>query len=170
MIKTEKDTENKLTEKVTLPAVGTVHVKAPTFDGRCHWATYLRQLEAAACANNRTEKDKAVSLVLALKGPTAELLQKVPPDSQNTYAELIKALELRYGDKHLRDVYCSQLRARRQHSGESLQEFEASIEKLIRLAYPEEPEIFERVLRRRRCLLYTSSTSVNPAEIFIQDF
>ena len=26
------------------------------------------------------------SLVLALKGPAAELLQKVPPDSQNTYA------------------------------------------------------------------------------------
>ena len=107
MIKTEKYTQNKLTEKVTLPAVGTVHVKAPTFDGSSHWATYLRQFKAAACANNWTEKDKAVSLVLALKGLAAELLQKVPPDSQNTYAELLKALELRYGDKHLRDVYCT---------------------------------------------------------------
>ena len=69
-----------------------------------HWATCLRQFEAAACANNWTEKDKAVSLVLALKGPAAELLHKVPPESQNIYAELIKALELRYGDKHLRDA------------------------------------------------------------------
>ena len=50
------------------------------------------------------DRDKAVSLVLALKGPAAELLQKVPPDSQNIYAEMINALELRYGDKHLRDV------------------------------------------------------------------
>ena len=58
------------------------------------------------------------------------------------YAELIKALELRYGDKHLRDVYCTQLRTRRQRSGESLQEFEASIDRLIRLAYPEAPEDF----------------------------
>ena len=33
-----------------------------------HWATYLRQFEAAACANNWTENDKAVSLVLTLKG------------------------------------------------------------------------------------------------------
>ena len=32
VIKTEKYTENKLTEKVTLPAVGTVHVKGPTFE------------------------------------------------------------------------------------------------------------------------------------------
>ena len=57
MIKTEKDTENKLIEKVTLPAVGTVHIKAPTFDGISHWATYLRQFEAAACVMNWTEKD-----------------------------------------------------------------------------------------------------------------
>ena len=93
-------TENKLIEKVTLPAVGTVHVKAPTFDGSSHWATYLRQFEAAACANNWTEKNKVVSIVLALKGPAEELLQKVPPDSQTIYAELIKALELHYGDIH----------------------------------------------------------------------
>ena len=105
---------DKTIEKVTLPAVGAVHLKAPTFDRSAHWATYLRQFEAAACANYWTEKDKAVSLVLALKGPAAELLQKVPPDSQNTYAKLIKALELRYDDKHLRDVYYAQLRTRRQ--------------------------------------------------------
>ena len=49
MIKTEKDAENKL-------IVGTVHVKAPTFDGSSHWATYLCQYEPAACANNWTEK------------------------------------------------------------------------------------------------------------------
>ena len=56
-----KRQENKLTEKVPLPAVGTVHVKAPTFDGSSHWAMYLRQFEAAGCANNWTEKDKAHS-------------------------------------------------------------------------------------------------------------
>ena len=61
----------------------------------------------------------------------------MPPDSQNIYAELIKVLELPYGDKHLQDVYCTQLKARRQHSGERLQEFEASIDRLIRLAYLE---------------------------------
>ena len=83
-----------------------------------------------------------ISLAVSLKGPAAELLQKVPPDSQNIYAELIKALELRYGDKHLREVYYAQLRTRRQRSGESLQEFEASIDILIRLAYPEAPEDF----------------------------
>ena len=60
------------------------------------------------------EKDKAVSLILALKGPAVELLEKEPPGSQDTYAELIKGLELRYGDECMRDVYCTQLRARKQ--------------------------------------------------------
>ena len=65
----------------------------------------------------------------------------MPPVSQNIYDELIKALELQYGDKHLYNVY-AQLSTRRQRNGESLQEFEVSIDRLIRLAYP--------------CLLYTS--------------
>ena len=64
-------------------------------------------IELEMCIRDR---DKAVSLVLALKGPAAELPQKVPPDSQNTYAEFIKALELRYGDRYMRDVYYAQLR------------------------------------------------------------
>ena len=107
MVKTEKDTEDKTIQKVTLPAAEAVHVKASTFDRSTHWVTYLRQFEAPACANNWTQKDKAVSLVFVLKGPAAELLQKVPPDSQNTYPELTKSLELRHGDEHLRDVYCT---------------------------------------------------------------
>ena len=118
------------------------------------------RFEAAACANNWTKKDEAVSLVLALKGPVAELLQKVPPDSQNIYAELIKALELQYGDKHLRDVYCTQLRARKQHAAESLQEFEASINRLIRLAYPEAPEDF-----RTSFAMQTFTTGVRDNEL-----
>ena len=54
----------------------------------------------------------------------------------------LNIVELQYGDKHLRDVYFTQLRARRHHAGESLQEFEPSIDRLIRLAYPEAPEDF----------------------------
>lgn len=39
IIKTGKDTENKITEKVTLCVV--VHIKIPTFDKSAHWVTYL---------------------------------------------------------------------------------------------------------------------------------
>ena len=83
------------TEKVTLPVVVAVHVKVPIFNGSSHWMSELKlmQFEAAASINNWMKKDKAVSLI-ALKGSAAELLQNVPPYNQNTYDELIKALEL----------------------------------------------------------------------------
>ena len=45
MVKAEKDTENKSIEEVTLPAVGTVHVEAPTFDGSSHWAVSYTHLD-----------------------------------------------------------------------------------------------------------------------------
>ena len=61
MHKDRKDMENKTTEKITLPAAGAVHVKAPTFDGSTHWAMYIRQFEAATCANNWTDKEKCYS-------------------------------------------------------------------------------------------------------------
>ena len=66
----------------------------------------------------------------------------MPSDNQNVYAELTKALELWYGDKHLCEVYHEQLKARQQRSRETLQEFEASIDRFIRLAYPEAPDDF----------------------------
>ena len=86
-IKTEKYIENKLSKKVALPVIWPVHIKAPTLYESTHWATYLRQFEAAICANHWIEKEKAVSLVLSLKEPATELQQRVPPDSQNSYAK-----------------------------------------------------------------------------------
>ena len=102
------------------------------------------RFEAAARLNNWTEEEKGLSLILALKGPAAELIQKVPPENQNIYAKLTKALELRYGDKHLCEVYRELLKARRQRSGETLREFEANVDRLTRLAYPEESEDFRK--------------------------
>ncbi|KAG5887047.1 hypothetical protein JTB14_020396 [Gonioctena quinquepunctata] len=54
--------------------------------------------------------------------------------------------ELRYGHAHLEHVYHSQLKNRCQKSGESLQEFETEIARLVRLAYPAIPEnVMERL-------------------------
>ena len=77
-----------------------------------HWATYLCQFEALTCLNKWTEEDKCFSLILALKGPATELVQKMPSDSQNTYAEFTNALELQYNEERLCDVYHVPLKAR----------------------------------------------------------
>ena len=93
-----------------ISVVGPVYAKAPMFDGRTHWATYLRH-EAAARLNKWSEEEKGLPLILGLKGPAAELLQ-VPSDSQNTYVKLTKALKLWYGNQQLCKVYHVQLKLR----------------------------------------------------------
>ncbi|KAJ8956467.1 hypothetical protein NQ318_010781 [Aromia moschata] len=53
-----------------------------------------------------------------------------------------RALEIRYGHKYLRQVYQSQIKSKQQRSNESLQEYEADIERLVHLAYTQAPKEF----------------------------
>lgn len=112
-------------------------MKPPVFDGQVSWSVYKRQFEAATKANHWTNEEKATALVIALRGQASELLQTIP--NQDDYDALVNALELRYGNEHLQEVYRVQLKARQQKSGETLQELEADIERLAHLAYPSAP-------------------------------
>ncbi|KAJ8940761.1 hypothetical protein NQ318_009673 [Aromia moschata] len=101
-----------------------------------------RQFEAAAKANGWTSQEMATSLVISLRGQALEILQSIPEEQQNDYDRIVGALEIRYGHKYLRQVYQSQIKSRQQRSNESLQEYEADIERLIHLAYPQAPKEF----------------------------
>ncbi|KAJ8935812.1 hypothetical protein NQ318_023366 [Aromia moschata] len=117
-------------------------LKPPTYDGQSSWSMYRRQFEAAAKANGWTSQEMATSLVISLRGQALEILQSIPEELQNDYDRIIGALEIRYGHKYLPQVYQSQIKSRQQRSNESLQEYEADIERLIHLAYPQAPKEF----------------------------
>ncbi|KAJ8936888.1 hypothetical protein NQ318_010915 [Aromia moschata] len=117
-------------------------LKPPTYDGQSSWSMYRRQFEAAAKATGWTSQEMATSLVISLRGQALEILQSIPEEQQNDYDRIIGALEIKYGHKYLRQVYQSQIKSRQQRSNESLQEYEADIERLIHLAYPQAPKEF----------------------------
>ncbi|KAJ8933607.1 hypothetical protein NQ318_002770 [Aromia moschata] len=117
-------------------------LKPPTNDGQSSWSMYRRQFEAAAKANGWTPQEMATSLVISLRGQALEILQSIPEEQQNDYDRIVGALEIRYGHKYLRQVYQSQIKSRQQRTNESLQEYEADIERLIHLAYPQAPKEF----------------------------
>ncbi|KAG5896015.1 hypothetical protein JTB14_007580 [Gonioctena quinquepunctata] len=126
--------------------IGKLSMKPPQFDGKTPWANYRRQFEAAAKANGWNAGERAVALTLALRGEATNILQTLTAQEQEDYDQLIKHLELRYGHAHLEHVYHSQLKNRCQKSSENLQEFEADIARLVRLAYPATPEnVMERL-------------------------
>ncbi|KAJ8941472.1 hypothetical protein NQ318_015951 [Aromia moschata] len=120
--------------------ISKIRMKPPQFDGKSSWVNYLRQFEAAARANDWSLAEKATALTLALRGDTTDILQTLSLEEQDDYHQLVKHLEMRYGQSHLEHVYHSQLKNRYQKSNESLQEFEADIARLVRLAYSSTPE------------------------------
>ncbi|KAJ8933795.1 hypothetical protein NQ318_001525 [Aromia moschata] len=123
-----------------------IRMKPPQFDGKSSWVNYLRQFEAAARANGWSLAEKATALTLALRGDATDVLQTLSLEEQDDYHQLVKHLEMRYGRSHLEHVYHSQLKNRCQKNNESLQEFEADIARLVRLAYSSTPEnVMERL-------------------------
>ncbi|XP_050507866.1 trichohyalin-like [Diabrotica virgifera virgifera] len=141
----ESETAPSSSHPLNLLESGTIRnskiLKPPTFDGQTAWETYRFQFEAAAKANGWNENEMAASLVVSLRGQAATVLQFLPQDAPN-YTSLVQALETRYGQQHLKQVFQSQLKVRYQKRNESLQEFEADIKRLLHLAYPQAPGDF----------------------------
>ncbi|KAJ4425645.1 hypothetical protein ANN_27841 [Periplaneta americana] len=108
------------------------NVKTPKFDGTTSWAIFRRQFEAIAEHNGWTPAEKTTQLLAALQGQASEILHSVPEDG--TAAEIMAALEGRYGDHQLAAAFRTQLKTRVQQSGESLQEFAMAVEQLAHKA------------------------------------
>ncbi|KAJ8971285.1 hypothetical protein NQ317_019126 [Molorchus minor] len=117
-------------------------IKPPTYDGKTSWQTYMKQFDAAANVNNWSESEKATALIVSLRGDALEILQTLNEDQHKNYEELVLQLEMRFGDKHLQQVYQAQLKGRNQRINENLQQYEADIARLVYLAYPTAPRDF----------------------------
>ncbi|KAJ8974853.1 hypothetical protein NQ317_016688 [Molorchus minor] len=104
-----------------------MRMKPPQFDGKTPWPNYLRQFEAAAKTNDWSMDEKATALTLALRGDATDILQTLSSAEQADYEQLIKHLEMRYGQTNLEHVYHSQLKNRYQKPSETLREFQVNI-------------------------------------------
>ncbi len=120
----------------SLGAFSSMKIKPPTFDGSTSWTVYIRQFEAAANINGWNDQEKATALIVALRGPALDLLQSIPSIYQQDYQHLSQTLELRFGDHYRQEVFRTQVKSRIQKPGESLQEFESEVKRLVSLAFP----------------------------------
>jgi len=112
------------------------HSTVPVFDGKTPWEDYMTLFETAAVVHGWSEETKASVLCLSLRGDALAVLQATPMSERTNFTELVKRLEMRFGHRHMDQLYRSQLRNRTQRPNESLQEFEADIARLVRSAYP----------------------------------
>lgn len=115
---------------------GSTSLKIPTFDGTIPWATFKVQFDTAMHFNQWNEQKAATSLILALRGSAADILQTMKKNDILKLSEIVAAIELRYGDAHLTQVHRVMLRNRMQGSKETLQNVFGDIDRLARLSYP----------------------------------
>ncbi|KAL1441908.1 hypothetical protein MTO96_008176 [Rhipicephalus appendiculatus] len=101
----------------------------PTFDGTTSWAAFLVQFESVAALNGWTVQDKAQVLVVQLRAAAAEYLEYIPQVIRSNYEALVSALESRFGDHHLLQLYLTQLKHVRQ-GRRDLQELAAHVDSL----------------------------------------
>ncbi|KAH7968321.1 hypothetical protein HPB52_007711 [Rhipicephalus sanguineus] len=109
------------------------HLLPPTFDGTTLWAAFLVQFESVATLNGWTVQDKAQVLVLQLRDAVAEYLEYIPEGIRSNYEALMSALESRFGDRHLLQLYLTQMKHVRQ-GRRDLQELAAHVDSLSRKA------------------------------------
>ena len=111
-------------EPVREVSESTGRIKPPCFDG----SSPLFQFETVASRNGWSDDEKALELILALKGVAAEILETMPTSRRNNYNDLMVAIQREFDDVHKRDLYRN---CRAQKANESLQAFAMVVERLV---------------------------------------
>ena len=92
----------------------------PPYDGQTPWSSYKKQFEAPATANFWEEEQKDTALVISLRGVALQILQTLSDEDISKFnSALTTALELRFRDEHLQEVFGTRLKVRTQKVGES---------------------------------------------------
>ena len=125
-------------ETVRVVSESTARIKPPCFDGSSTLSVFKFQFETVASRNGKDDDEKALALILALKGAAAGILETIPTSRRNNYSELMLALQCKLDDEHKWELYRMELRCREQKANEPLQVFAVEVERLVQLTYPGE--------------------------------
>ena len=133
---------NSLQSQRPEPVVSEGHarIKPHCFDGSSPLSVFKFQFETVASRNEWDDNEKALELILPLKGAAAG--ESIPTSRRNNYNELMVALLRKFSDEYKRELYRMELRCRAQKANESLQAFAVEVERLVQLAYPGENQPF----------------------------
>ncbi|GFW62057.1 retrovirus-related Pol polyprotein from transposon 412 [Trichonephila clavipes] len=133
-----EDMESKLEAKI--------FEKLSTYDGKSSWQVYKTQFSIVADANQWDSQTKACQLAASLRADAADILQTLPETQRLDFDALVNALELRFGEKCVKDYSRLQLKSRQQKVSETLQELATDVERLSHLAFSDCPTEVREVL------------------------
>ncbi|KMQ82254.1 hypothetical protein RF55_23637 [Lasius niger] len=114
-------------------------LKVSTYDGKTSWQVYKTQFSIVADANGWDEETKACHLAASLRADAADILQSLSEHQRRDFEALSGALELRFGEKCVKEYSRLQLKSRQQKPTETLQELATDVERLSHMAFPDCP-------------------------------
>ncbi|GFX53988.1 gag-Pol polyprotein [Trichonephila clavipes] len=122
-------------------------IKLSTYDGKSSWQVYKTQFSIVADANQWDSPDQGLPVAAAsLRADAADILQTLPETQRLDFDALVNALELRFGEKCVKDYSRLQLKSRQQKVSETLQELATDVERLSHLAFSDCPTEVREVL------------------------
>ncbi|GFX74346.1 retrovirus-related Pol polyprotein from transposon 412 [Trichonephila clavipes] len=121
-------------------------IKLSTYDGKSSWQVYKTQFSIVVDANQWDSQTKACQLAASLRADAADILQTLPETQRLDFDALVNALELRFGEKCVKDYSRLQLKSRQQKVSETLQELATDVERLSHLAFSDCPTEVREVL------------------------
>ncbi|GFT76153.1 retrovirus-related Pol polyprotein from transposon 17.6 [Trichonephila clavipes] len=121
-------------------------IKLSTYDGKSSWQVYKTQFSIVADANQWDSHTKACQLAASLRADAADILQTLTETQRLDFDALVNALELRFGEKCVKDYSRLQLKSRQQKVSETLQELATDVERLSHLAFSDCPTEVREVL------------------------
>ena len=130
--------ERKATN-AAIPARERPMIMPDRYAGKTPWQDYHQHFEACREINGWGEKQAARFLAASLQGSAMRVVSDINLEQQNSYHELVRLLDRRFGPGHQAENYLAELRHRRQGQKESLQELGQAIHELAIRAYPEIP-------------------------------
>ncbi|GFT61298.1 gag-Pol polyprotein [Trichonephila clavipes] len=101
--------KSELTTNIAEPSI-----KLSTYDGKSSWQVYKTQFSIVADANQWDSQTKACQLAASLRADAADILQTLPETQRLDFDALVNALELRFGEKCVKDYSRLQLKSRQQ--------------------------------------------------------
>ncbi|GFV88692.1 gag-Pol polyprotein [Trichonephila clavipes] len=102
-------------------------IQLSTYDGKFSWQVYKTQFSIVADANQWDSQTKACQLAASLRADAADILQTLPETQRLDFDALVNALELRFGEKCVKDYSRLQLKSR-QRKCRNAQELATDVE------------------------------------------
>jgi hypothetical protein len=119
------------------PDSSNMRVNPRPYNGTTSWRSYKSQFERISRINRWSDEQKLDFLWVNLTGSALTYVESLAEERTYCYRELCEALEERFGDSQLAEVFKSELRSRQRKEGESLPSLAQDINSLVQRAYPE---------------------------------